>query len=95
MVEKLQWQIQGQNQFLTRKFNWGLLTCVLEEMVVRVFLVFFYVSKAQRTQGIESLNFIKFAKPIKRIRSNSNLVLFGKGQVKHIKFLIIPCYKIG
>ena len=54
----------------------------------------FRLPKAQRIQDIESLNFIKFAKPIKRIRSNFNLVLCGKRQVKHITILTSPSYKI-
>ena len=40
--------------------------------------------KAQRTQGIESLNFIEFFKLINESRSIFNLVMFGKGREIHV-----------
>ena len=40
--------------------------------------------KAQRTQGIESLNFIEFFKLINESRSFFNLVMFGKEREIHV-----------
>ena len=74
----------------------------IDRIQIRIFwysniirIIFEYrIIRSPLTQDIESLNFIEFSKRIKRIRSNFNLVLFGRGQVKHTTILTNECYKI-